>query len=468
MGNKAVQEAYAGAAFYSCDIAMVITNVSFTKQAQTLAAKLGVVLQDSVDAIALYESSKAVEVSMTPEEMEKAEVAKLEKMMQEKLQLMRAKFPENKAKDNEVARYVNSTKKEATDLAKDFERRSNSIYEQMQRQCFKSSRDPLFVEYKGMLRDNCQLYSSNFLSMLEAADHKSSDYVSSGISEKSVERLISLICHIYSERDFSVNLNGQTIAKTRWTAKHERIVSKWTEYHNQLPSAMEQKYKAEETANIRYAKENLASVKKQIKQIEEKLSNLEADNAGRAYKLSTLQGQLSECESLRDTCKRDLAEKQEECRNEILPLQKKLLVIESDLSELSIQVTEAKTSYDNQSLFAFKAKKEHRERLDDLGRRLTSLEAVREDLSHQIEEINAKYQDCLADIQSEYDCLSKQYQQTERMISKILKEIEDGTAEKAIKKKNSELRSLKSTLPELEEQVKNAHKNYLKQVLQIV
>lgn len=44
VGNKAVQEAYAGANFYDCDKAIVMTNTTFTRSAKELAEKLEVEL----------------------------------------------------------------------------------------------------------------------------------------------------------------------------------------------------------------------------------------------------------------------------------------------------------------------------------------------------------------------------------------------------------------------------------------
>lgn len=44
VGNKAVQEALAGAVFYECNRAIVITNTTFTKQAIEEAQKIGVKL----------------------------------------------------------------------------------------------------------------------------------------------------------------------------------------------------------------------------------------------------------------------------------------------------------------------------------------------------------------------------------------------------------------------------------------
>lgn len=46
LGNAPIQEVYAGMTYYSCDIAVVITNSTFTKGAQELAAATGVLLWD--------------------------------------------------------------------------------------------------------------------------------------------------------------------------------------------------------------------------------------------------------------------------------------------------------------------------------------------------------------------------------------------------------------------------------------
>ena len=49
VGNKAVQEVYAGATYYGCDRAMVITNQTFTRGARELADSLGVELLPGVN-----------------------------------------------------------------------------------------------------------------------------------------------------------------------------------------------------------------------------------------------------------------------------------------------------------------------------------------------------------------------------------------------------------------------------------
>ena len=54
VGNKAVQEAYAGANFYDCDKAMVMTNTTFTKSATQLAEKLEVELWPNCPTTPFY------------------------------------------------------------------------------------------------------------------------------------------------------------------------------------------------------------------------------------------------------------------------------------------------------------------------------------------------------------------------------------------------------------------------------
>ena len=58
VGNKAVQEAYSGKAYYSCHVAIVVTNNYFTKGAINQADKNEVVLWDRDKLIEIIESLK--------------------------------------------------------------------------------------------------------------------------------------------------------------------------------------------------------------------------------------------------------------------------------------------------------------------------------------------------------------------------------------------------------------------------
>lgn len=56
VGNKAVQEAFSGAAFYDCNVAMVITSSRLTAPAKTLAKKLNVEVWEGIDAVYLQKN----------------------------------------------------------------------------------------------------------------------------------------------------------------------------------------------------------------------------------------------------------------------------------------------------------------------------------------------------------------------------------------------------------------------------
>lgn len=58
IGNKAVQEVFAGKAFYECHIGVVLTNQYFTKAAIELAKKNGIILWDRKKLIELIEKAK--------------------------------------------------------------------------------------------------------------------------------------------------------------------------------------------------------------------------------------------------------------------------------------------------------------------------------------------------------------------------------------------------------------------------
>lgn len=84
VGNKAVQEAYAGARYYDCDVALVITNSTLTGPAKELAKKLHVTVWENIDAI--YLQKHDAEFIKQTREREKREKAKENKEKRERKQ----------------------------------------------------------------------------------------------------------------------------------------------------------------------------------------------------------------------------------------------------------------------------------------------------------------------------------------------------------------------------------------------
>ena len=71
VGNKAVQEAFAGASFYDCDAAMVITNSRLTGPAKKLAEKLNVAVWEGIDAVYLQQHDAAYQKAQQQREQKR-------------------------------------------------------------------------------------------------------------------------------------------------------------------------------------------------------------------------------------------------------------------------------------------------------------------------------------------------------------------------------------------------------------
>lgn len=61
VGNKAVQEAFAGKTYYDCHLGVVLTNRYFTRSAVELAKKNGIILWDRDKLLELIKNAKRAE-----------------------------------------------------------------------------------------------------------------------------------------------------------------------------------------------------------------------------------------------------------------------------------------------------------------------------------------------------------------------------------------------------------------------
>lgn len=467
VGNKAVQEAYAGAAFYSCDVAVVITNATFSKSAITLAQKLGVELWAEISAITFYANTKNLSEKLSIEEKEQLEVERLEKMLQKKYQILYSKYPENDAKDAEISQYVQRNQKHITNLLTNFKKNSDSIYSNMCFTTFHSTRDPVFIQYKNRLKNTCMHYSETFVQLLEKVDKEATYYLSSGISEKSVKLLISLIKKIRYEGDIETVLNEKVIAKTRWSAKHERIIRKWDDLRNQLPSILKYKQKEEEERESRYAHENLNIHRQKIEDIKDDIATLQANISERTNRITTLNTQLKNIENAKEVCLSEIANTKLHMSEELSPIQYELSSTEAELSAVTEQIQETRLTLGQQSLFAFRIKKELNIQLTNLQKHQIILGNKHEEIIHRIDTLQSQYQISLDKLMNKREKMIDKQTELQEELDDIKTEIADRSVEKQIEKKQAELTSLQNMLPTFAEQIRNVHINYLKKILQM-
>lgn len=464
VGNKAIQEAYAGAAFYSCDVAMVITNATFSKPATTLAEKLGVELQDGVDAIALFESSLSATIS--DEDSERTEIERLEKLLLSQYQALKAKFPENGAKTQEIAAYTEEIISEVSELMQQLEERSNSIYCQMLLENFNSSRDPKFLDYKRKLKDNCLFYDKIIKERFEAADKYASHCVSAGVSEAAALDLINMISHIYNEGGFSVKINSQTVVESKWTARHTRIYEKWMAFKEELPSTIQLRDKEAEKTELRYAKENLANTRKKIKRLQENLKVAEEKNTNETNDLTAKEKKLTEFKQRCTAANNRIADEKRVCAAEVLPLMEKQNEINRQLTELINNRESLQQKMNGATFFAIGQKKKLRVSISEFTIRIDSLSHLRSDLDEQIKEIKEKHEQIIAKLEEESQNILNEQKKLVQEIDRLKRRLQNRTSEKEIQQLKQELKALKETLPGLNEKVKNAHRFFLEKRLQ--
>lgn len=107
VGNKAVQEVFAGACFYDCDKALIITNSKLTNPAQILADKLKVEVWDDINAIVLQQEASSLNADRVYVDDEQAMSAIEAYLKGEAYEQFLREYPPNDALNQEIEAFVN-------------------------------------------------------------------------------------------------------------------------------------------------------------------------------------------------------------------------------------------------------------------------------------------------------------------------------------------------------------------------
>lgn len=125
VGNKAIQEVYAGAAFYNCSVAMVITNSFFTKSAKELAKKLKVILVEDINAIKLMESSQAAKSTEQPTPVRKE--LTYEERLDRRCQYILERFRGNPQLDEKIHKFIQVRQSKVNEIASRYRQEYDEI-----------------------------------------------------------------------------------------------------------------------------------------------------------------------------------------------------------------------------------------------------------------------------------------------------------------------------------------------------
>lgn len=461
VGNKAVQEAYAGAAYYGCEVAMVITNSTFSKSAAELALRLNVILQESVDAISLYQSSE----QLTFEEKEALEVERIERLLQEKYRSLRLKFPKAKNNDDEISSYIKRAHLKMLSYKADdkqwLEHYTEEKRTEEQRRCpFFFSIDSTkewekdkkkrmkALEREPAERDKQENRRNKEL--LDQVNYDIGKFVAAGVSEASAKNLIALFWKVYS------------YAGSPDTVKYYRMKDKWKTLEESLPSIVEKRDKEAEKLAIQSVRKKLASVENEIRQLRTALEDEHAYNE-KLTTLSDLQQELHKLKLEKNhmNCEDELAELKANYQNTQEQYQRNILELDTEIASKSDQIRQAQTALSQMSIFSFKKKDEKKDLILSLEKEKSSLETKKKDLIAASEGNTNSYQSSIEDIKMIFDskkvAIEKKIKDLEKKIAQCKKDIEKNNPEK----KQERLCELDKLLPTLRREAKNARKNYL-------
>lgn len=465
VGNKAVQETFAGAKFYDCAKAMVITNSTYTKSATELAQKLDVILMPGIDAIVLQESSSVKKKHRNPQEEEQILLEQIERMLQEKYQMLRAKYPESPIKDKEIEDYIWRVKSRVDRLHSNFERDFNRIGSRMRWDVgsVNSLRDSRLTPYKNDMRTLVKSTGESVRKDLEEADRYASKLISSGISEKSVEALIDLMEYIYDNGQYTASINEQEIAKCSWTAKHTRIVEKWKDLREELPSHIERHDRAAEERETRYLCKNLENTKEKIANIQTEIANLSAALASRDKNLSSVRQEADVISAKIATLQKKITETEHTCKSELAPIEESISNTVKQKESLENQKVTLYQALQNLSLFSFKRKGEIKADLSDIDGKISVLTKQEEQLTHQRNSVLSAYNSTLGQLRNDYSTCISTKQKLNAQISQFEKDIRERSTEKKLNEKKTKLEELMKQQSQQEESVMSSHKHYLLQ-----
>lgn len=465
VGNKAVQEAFAGSKFYDCDQAMVITNSTFTRSAVELAQKLGVILKSGVDAIVLQNAAATKQKAVSPADVRRARLEQIEQMLQERDRALRAKYPEDPAQDAQIDQYVHSRREMIRLLGRSMNDRIRITAEYMQTkitlESMRSLRDPRLTEDKENIRAVVKSTGEHARIKLEEADAYATEQLSMGIPEASVEKLIDLIEYIYREGTFEASINSQVIAKTNWTAKHTKILEKWRDLRRELPSAVAARERAAEDFHIRPLLKTQRQTNKQLLQVREAIEELQAAIASRESGLSSSKTELAKIRLELEALQRSISTQKRLLEEGSAPHSRKLAALSAQIETLTEREANLTSTLNSLGLLAFTRKKALRAEIARVTVEIGELTAQRIECERELQVITDKHQEIIRPLQAKHETLLLAKQQLQSMIRQLEEDLKYSITEKKLAAKEKELAELTQVLSECGKNLETAHEDYL-------
>ena len=447
VGNKAIQEVYAGAAFYNCSVAMVITNSFFTKSAKELAKKLKVILVEDINAIKLMESSRTAKPKEETKLAKKAptEEERLEKRYQDTVK----RFPGNPKLDSEISQYVWRKQSEIDAIFHQYEQELSSVSSGLgilfgnSSNSYINSENPKETVEKNFLR--------NLQAKLKEIDHYSRKCFSSGISEPSAQQLIDLIVNA-SERGEDCHL-GYISFNHLFDYIHT-----WRCIDHCLPSKLEGPDAQSVRQEITLFQQDMAQLQQeQIKELMQRIDKREST-------LSTLTREINQKKDEINSYKRKIEGKQAAQKAALDPIIQQLEIIAKQIEDANEAKKRLEQERKSQPLLAFKQKSALRKEVEECNAKIDFLKEEERNYEQQKADTVDKHSKQIEKLQNAMNTAESNRQQAAVQISELQKDIREHISEKQLKQRNSELQKTQQIINELEARIKILRLNHMRMI----
>lgn len=438
VGNKAIQEVYAGAAFYNCSVAMVITNSFFTKSAKELAKKLKVILVEDINAIKLMESSRTAKPVEKPAPVFKAP------SNEERYQNMVKRFPGNPKVDAEIAQYVQRKQSRIDSIIRQYQQEKSNV----------SSRTGILFgnsanAYMGS-NDPQKAIEQNFMKSLQSEINEIDAYgrkcLKEGISEESAKKLIDLIVG-------TARLHRQCDSHF-YACDLPQYDYRWGSLRQALPSELDGPGAVPIRKEIDCQKELIRLQREQIAELKQKIDRREST-------LSAMQKSLNQQKAEAGSCRKKIEHNQTSQKKELSPLNQQLKIIDDQIQQANEKKALLEQERKNLPLLAFKQKSVLGEQIKACTAKTESLKTQAQRFEQQKESIVNKYCKLEEELQNAISTAALKQQQTADQIRQIQKDIQDHISESQLAQRNRELQEMLKTVDAMEDKVKALREQHM-------
>ena len=436
VGNKAIQEVYAGAAFYNCSVAMVITNSFFTKSAKELAKKLKVILVEDINAIKMMESSKNAKTKEASKPAKKvpSEEERLEKRYQDTVK----RFPGNPKLDSEILQYIAEKQSLIDSIICQYEEERSSVT---------SRSGILFGKSSAAYRDSDnpqKAVEEKYMRKLQSAIHSIDSYsvqcYNAGISEDSAKRLADLIIN-----------SSKKAAKCNFfyasTTKLLDFSSTWSRIKECLPSELEGPDGTKIRKKIAFQKDMVRLQQEQINELIQRIDKRETT-------LSVLTSEINQQKRETASIKKEMQDIQLSQNAELTPLTRQLEIINGQLQQATEERNKLEQERKSLSILAFKQKNALHNQIEAYVAKIDSLKAEAHSYEQQKADIVDKYSKQSEALQSAMNAAELKRQQTVVQMQELQEDIREHISEQQLEQRKRELQNMLRTINDLEVQIK--------------